>query len=53
MEARVGGGGIAIATGATTGEGATTAMIVAEVITAGATMEMIAVNIAGDGADAT
>ena len=32
---------------------ATAVMIVAEAITAGATMEMIAANIAGDGADAT
>ena len=53
MAVRAGGGGIAIVTGATIGDGATAVMIVAEAITAGATMEMIAVNIAGDGADAT
>ena len=52
MEVRVGGGGIAIATGATIGDGATAAMIVAEAITAVAMTAMIAANIAGDGADA-
>ena len=51
MEVHVGGGGgIAIATGATIGEGATV-MIVAEAITAGTTTEMIAANIVGGGAD--
>ena len=52
MEVHVGGGGgIAIATGATIGEGATTVMIVAEAITAGTTTEMIAANIVDGGAD--
>ena len=52
MEVHVGGGGgIAIATGVTTGEGGTTMMIVAEATTAGATTGMIAANIVGDGAD--
>ena len=50
MEVRVGGGGvIGIATGATAGDGATTAMIGAEAITAAATTEMIAAIIVGDG----
>lgn len=54
MEVRVGGGGvIGIATGATAGDGATTAMIGAEAITAEATAGgMIAANIVGDGVTA-
>ena len=47
MEVRVGGGGV-IVIGATTGDGATTAMIGAEAITAEATTGMIAGNIVGD-----
>ena len=46
-----GGGGIAITTGVTTGEGATTMMIVGEATTAGATIGTIAANIVDGGAD--
>ena len=53
MEVRVGGGGvIGIAIGATAGDGAATAMIVAEAITAEATTGMMAANIVGDGVTA-
>ena len=52
MEVHVGGGGgIAITTGATTGEGATTIIIVAETITAGTAIAMVAAMTVADGAD--